>query len=999
VSRFRRRTLVISAFALGALVVVLLVIILPLIVRRVAVDRLSRMTGRAVALADVDLNLFTGRVALHRFRLAQRGSDAPAFEIDRLGVRVALTSLMTSNVRVSELTLTAPRIYVARLGPGRFDFDDLLALIPPPDPNKPPAKSTTTVTLQRLTLERGLLVARDEAVAPTSTWRLEDVTIDGADLSTRPGARPGRLAVRARVNGAAIGFEADPVELTRTAVEARVSLTAFDVTLAAPYVPPTVPVVPTAGRLTLDLQVKTSRPPEGPLRLIVGGIVGLADVAVLRRGAPAPLLRVPRINVVVKDARPLDSLITLAALEVDGLDLSAVRDRQGQIDLLSLARPADTAAPPAPPSARPPASPPAGGGAPAPLAGETAAAPLRIAVERVALAKARFAFRDEAVSPVTTLTATDIGATVTNLAWPGSTPLALEVAFGLPTAGRLTVKGTATLAPFTADVTTSLRNGVIEPFQPYIPIKARLGGRFNGDSRSRVVVDAAGRVTATSKGTSWIEGLEMRNPADNSTPLKIQRFELAGIDFGWPTHARVATVTVRRPNVRIERDASGAIRLRELFEVQQTGATPAPAPPAPTKPTKPAKPTKPTKPAATKAPKADPVPPDVQAKGGAVGFPLDIGVFVLEDGYLQFLDRTVQPAFSETLSRLAIRIEGLSSTPGRMAKLTTQAIVGGDAALDVQGELAPLGELFADIRGELRDFTLARVNPYADSFVSWIVDRGKLGVRFHYRVERGQLEASNEIVIDDIHVAPSRQEDEVKKRIGLPLGLIVALITDANNDLKINLPMSGPLATWKADLGDAIWTVVKNVVVNIAAAPFRAIGRMFTSGDNKVESLSIEPITFPAGGDVIAGGMEQHLTKVADFLRRAPAIRLSLTPFASSADLDNLKGQELTARLQAVQREKKLPDFAAAVAAEFKTRFPTPPGTPPPAPDAQLARLREAEPLPDSKVTELLQRRVNAVREGLVKDQGIPEGRVRASEPKEIKATDTSGRVEFSIGQ
>jgi hypothetical protein len=979
-----------SAVAVGALTVVLL-IVLPLIVRLVAVDRLSRMTGRAIALADVDLNLFTGRLALHRFRLAQRGSDAPAFEIDRLGLRVALTSLVTGNVRVSELTLTAPRIYVARLGPGRFDFDDLLALIPPPDPNKPPATSTTTVTLERLTLERGLVVARDEAVAPVSTWRLEDLAIDSTGLSTRPGARPGRLAVRARINGAAVGLEADPIELTRTAVEARVSLSAFDVTLAVPYVPPTVPVVPTAGRLTLDLQVKTSRPPEGALRMLVRGTVGLADVAVLRRGAPAPLLRVPRIDLVLKDARPLESLITLAALEVDGLDLRAVRDRQGQIDLLTLARPADAAAPAAPPRrARPPASPPAAS-APAPPAGASAAAPLRIAVDRVALAKARFAIRDEAVSPVTTLTVTDISATLTNLAWPGSTPLALEVAFGLPTAGRVTVKGTATLSPFTADVATSLRNGVIEPYQPYIPFKARLGGRFNGDSRSRVVVDAAGRVTATSKGTSWIDGFEVRNPADNSTPLKIERFELAGIDFGWPTHARVATVTVRRPNARVERDASGAIRLRELLEVRQAEGPPAPAAPA--------KPTRATKPAAAKASASDPVPSDVQAKGGAVGFPLDVGAFVLEDGYLQFLDRTVQPAFSETLSRLAVRVEGLSSAPGRMAKLTSQAIVGGDAALDIQGELAPLGELFADIRGELRDFTLARVNPYADSFVSWIVDRGKLGVRFHYRVERGQLDASNEIVIDDIQVAPSRQEDEVKKRIGLPLGLIVALITDANNDLKINLPMSGPLATWKTDPSDAIWTAAKNVIVNVAAAPFRAIGRLFTSGDNKVESLSIEPITFPAGGDVISGGMEQHVVKVADFLRRAPAIRLSLTPFVSAADLDNLKGQELTARLQAVQREKKLPDFATAVAAEFKARFPVPSGTPPPAPDAQLARLREAEPLPDSKVTELLQRRVAAVREGLVKDQGIPEGRVRSTEPKETKATDTPGRVEISIGQ
>jgi hypothetical protein len=592
--------------------------------------------------------------------------------------------------------------------------------------------------------------------------------------------------------------------------------------------------------------------------------------------------------------------------------------------------------------------------------------------------------RDEAVTPVTTLTVADIAATVTNVTWPGTTPLALEASLGLPTAGRVTLKGTATLSPFSTDLTTSLRGGSIEPYHPYIPFKGRLAGRFNGDSRSRVAIDGQGRLTATSKGTSWIEGLEVRNPADNSVPLKLERLEFAGIDFGWPTHARVATITVKRPNARVERDATGAIRLRELLEVQQQ---PAPAKPVVAK-------------AAPPKPKAGaPVPPEVRASGGAVGFPLDIDVFVLENGYIQFLDRTVQPAFSETLSRLAVRIEGLSSTPGKRAKLTSQAIVGGDAAFDMKGELAPLGELYADITGELRGFSLASVNPYADSYVSWIADRGKLGVRFHYRVERGQLEASNEIIVGNIHVAPSRQDDEVKKKVGLPLGLIVALITDANNDLKINLPMSGPLATWKADLGDAIWTVVRNVVVNVAAAPFRAIGRLFTSGDGKVESLSVEPITFPSGGDVIAADMAQHLTKVADFLRRAPAIRLSLTPIASPADLESLKGQEVTARLQARQRERKLPDFAAAVAAEYKERFPGVPGNPLPTADAQLVRLREVEALPEAKVTELLGRRVAVVRDGLVKDQGIPEARLPSAEPSAAAPPAGVGRVEFQIVQ
>ncbi len=986
-SRFRRRALVIAAAVLGALVVVLL-IVLPLIVRRVAVDRLTRMTGRAVALADVDLNLFTGRAALHRFRLAQRGSDAPAVEIDRLEVRVALTSLVRGNIRVSELVLTGPRLYVARLGPGRFDFDDLLALIPPADPAKPPAKSTTTVTLERLSLVRGLVVARDEAVAPVSTWKLEDLTIDGTGISTRPGLRPGRLTVRARVNGSALALDADAIELPRTAVEARLSLGAFELTQAVPYVPPTVAVLPAGGRLTLDLRLKTARPANSPLRVVVAGDVGLADLTVIRRGAAAPLLRVPKLAVAIKEALPLEGAVTLATLEVDGLDLSAVRDRQGQIDLLALAKPPEAAAPPSTP-------PPAITAAATPAATAPATA-MKIIVERLALKRGRVALRDEAVAPVTTLALGDIAVTVTNLTWPGITPLALEASLGLPTAGRVTLKGTATLSPFSTDITSSLRGGSIEPYHPYIPFKGRLGGRFNGDSRSRVAIDGQGRLTATSKGTSWIEGLEVRNPADSSVPMKLERLEFAGIDFGWPTHARVATITIKKPNLRVERDATGAIRLRELLEVQQPESSPAPATPAPAKPA-PAKPV--VAKAAPKPKSAGPVPPEVHAKGGAVGFPIDIDAFVLEDGYIQFLDRTVQPAFSETLSRLAVRIEGLSSTPGKRAKLTTQAIVGGNAALDIKGELAPLGELYVDITGELRDFSLASVNPYADSFVSWIVDRGKLGVRFHYRIERGQLEASNEFVVGNIHVAPTRQDDEVKKKVGLPLGLIVALITDANNDLKINLPMSGPLASWQADLGDAIWTVVRNVVVNVVTAPFKAIGRLFTGGDNKVESLSVEPLTFSAGGDVIAPEMQEHLTKVADFLRRAPAIRLSLTPVASPADREALKGQELTARLQARQREAKLPDFPAAVAAEFKARFPSVPGSPVPPPNEQLARLHEVEVVPDEKVAELLARRVTVVRDGLVKDQGIPEGRLAAAEPAPAAPPAGDGRVEFRIVQ
>jgi len=954
----------------GVVLVVLLVgvvLALPPVIRRVAVDRLTTMTGRAVALQAVELNLFTGRVALDGFRLAQRGSTDPAVEVERLEVRVAPLSLISSNIRVVDLTVTRPKLWVTRLGPDKYDFSDLLELIPPADPNKKP--STTTVTVERLRVVGGGLLARDQVPQPASVWRLDGLDVDASGIGTQTGAPPGRLAVRALLNDTKLALEASSVEVAAGRVSARVSVDGFDLAQARGYLPPELPAAPTTGKVTLDLTVVAERSADGTPSVSIAGDARVDGLSVVQRTQPDAFLTIGRVAVKIKDARPLARDVALTAVQVDGLDLRARRDRAGRIDLLGLTESAPAAAGTAPAPA------------PAPAAAPATPSP-KITIDRIAV-RGVAAITDETVNPVAKLALRDIAINLEHLAWPGSAPVALDVALGLPTAGTLAVKGSAVLEPFSVDVTSSLRGGSIAPYQAYIPLRARIAGSFNGDSRTRVSM-ADGKLTATSQGKSWIDNLEVRRPEGGEPPMRLARMEMAGIDFGWPTHARVGAITVTKPSIEIERDAAGNISLRDLFVPTESASQPA----APAQTPKPAE--TPKSAAGPKKPISD------DPRGGAVGFPVDIAVFVIDDGYVRFLDRSVQPAFSETVSRLAVKVEGISTTPGKRAKLASQAIVGGNAALDVRGELAALGELYADIEGELRDFKLAQVNPYATSVIAWAVDRGKLGVKFRYHVEREQLEASNEIVVQDLHVAPTPKEDEVKKRIGLPLGMIVALITDADNGLKLNLPMSGPLASWKADLSDAIWTVVKNAAVNIVAAPFRAIGRLFTGKNNTIESVGVNPVTFTAGSDVMTPEMTRHLTAVADFLRRAPGVRLTLAPVSSAADLDSLRGQELTARLQARQREAKLPDFAAAVAAEYAARFP---GTKPPAPDEQLARLRAEEPVPPTGVADLLARRLGAVRDGLVRGEGVPDARLLAVDGAAPPPGEGDARVEFRIGQ
>jgi len=88
--RLSGRALKVLAGVVLALVVVGAVVLaaLPEIVRRVAVNQASKLTGRTVSLDDVDLNIFTGHLALKGLKLVKRGVSERAIELERIDVRV-----------------------------------------------------------------------------------------------------------------------------------------------------------------------------------------------------------------------------------------------------------------------------------------------------------------------------------------------------------------------------------------------------------------------------------------------------------------------------------------------------------------------------------------------------------------------------------------------------------------------------------------------------------------------------------------------------------------------------------------------------------------------------------------------------------------------------------------------------------------------------------------------------------------------------------------------
>jgi Domain of Unknown Function (DUF748) len=937
----------------------------------------------------------------------------------RFHTRIARADAVTRTVTLAGVVVEAPDVGLVRRATGEIDLVRAIVRLIERRAAEERARQGAApgtpwlVRVNHLVVSEGRVTVTDETLTPPAQWRIEDLGVKLAAYSISGDDPPATGEVQARVIGPGRGHPATigiVVSALRTAAPfvgtAQVTLTDFDLGAVRPYVAQTIGIaaVRTRGRLSVDLQADLARQ-EGTTDLakgLVSGSVRIANLAVVPRGERKPLVRLPKLAVGIKQVDLVARTVALGAVELDGLDARISREATGEIDAVTIANAlkgeaaaasANVAKAPPPPA---PAKGPDGSAAPAP--GRAPPPAWRVSLDRLALGHGTATFDDEMASPPTVLTVSDLTVTAQKLLWPtvrGAPPGTLEVTAALPGGGLFLVQGSAALDPLDMTFQVSTLDAPIEPYAPYFTFPARFKGLFSGDSLNTIKIEN-GKLLAASQGNAFAKQIEVSEPGAASPAMTLEKMEIRGIDFSWPNYAFVNLVSLLRPEIRIERDADRTINLRRMFQPKGTAKEETPKGETPKGETP--KKGKPDKDNKDEAPEAVIAAASVEPKkpGLLETMVLDFDRISVEEGYTRFLDQTTKPPFSQDLGRLALTIRNLSNAPGRRSTLTLQGIAGGDAALDLRGEMSRLGDdFFADLVGELRDFSVASANPYANSFLAWIAKQGKLGMKVHYRIEQDRLIGENEIVVRNLQVAKGAESDEVQRRLGLPLGLIVALMKDSRGDINFEVPISGSLSDKRLDWGETIWAAVKQVLVKVLASPFRSIGRLSTGGDEKVEEISVDPVVFAAGSSVIGPAMEGHLNRVGQFLRDAPAVALSLSPVATAKDFDRLRGQEITARIQGLQRERGIPDYAAAVGIYYLAQ--NIPGPVPKTADEQLKVLQAREELPEERIKELLDRRVAATRDRLTKTEEVAPERLVPGEPRVLTADPGDGRIDFSI--
>src|SRR5499427_2166097 len=390
-----------------ALVVVIVLVIVgffaspPEIVRQVVVRQVPKAIGRQITIEDIDLNLFTGRLAIKKLRLAERTGSQAFVEFERLEARMALLSLVHKDIHLRDFRLVAPVVRVVRGPDGKLNFDDLM----PHVQERPLAREPTkwTFSLDHSAIEGGRVIVDDRAVTPAADWSIQDLALETSGVTTRPHAPPGWLKGSLRMGAAALQIEWDSFEQAPVKVAGTVRLTGFNLTRVRPYLPPTFSPA-ASGTLGIDLKVAYTRTEQGLQSARASGEAAVENAALIAPGTTDTLVGLTRLGVGLKQFDLEAREIVVSLVELTGFDARLRRDKNGQIDLLAIfSKPADEAAAtktePPPPAGAPRKAAPSPATPTAPPPAEAAPKPWKVRVEKIKIDGAKLALTDESVQP------------------------------------------------------------------------------------------------------------------------------------------------------------------------------------------------------------------------------------------------------------------------------------------------------------------------------------------------------------------------------------------------------------------------------------------------------------------------------------------------------------------------------------------------------------------------------------------------------------------------
>ena len=932
--------------------------IFPYVLKAVVQSKGSEYLERKLTVEKIDINPYTLTVKITGFSLTEPSGNETFVSFKELFVNIhGSYSLAKRSLILEEARLDGFYAGITRKKDNTWNFSDLIKEKKEPEPDKEPFH----FSVSNIRISNGSLDFRDEpmnAEHKARDIRLDVPFVSNIEHDVESFVKP---AFSTTVNGHKLSFEGKTKPFTDSkSTILDIALLDLDIPSYMKYIPLKLNGELASARLDtrvrLDFQMEKDKSPA----LKVSGDATLRN-AVLKDSRKNTVVSLPSLAVTMAESEPMKSDIHLSRIALEKPVLVLDRNRKGDLNLTGIFPKAD--------KKKAPEKKKEDGSAPK----ETQS--LKLKIDECVIQAADIAYTDAVPKDRASIRVSPLDITVKNFSNAKDSLADLALALTLNKTGSLKIDGKACLDPLQTDLAVNLKTIPIRAFQPYFTEQVKIDvtkGTVGTQGRFKMAMDRKNKPKGTYEGQISVAQLATIDKARANDFIKWRQLQFDGFKTGFnPFFLNIKGIALSDYYAKLVVNADGSMNVSDIFgESGDKGKK---------------KPEAPKKKAAKASESSDPL-KDIR-----------IGRVSFQGGTVFFADNKIQPNYSVTMKKLTGSVTGLSSEEISRARVDLRGNLGYGSPVLIAGKINPLkGDLSLDLVVRFKDIELSPTTPYTSTFLGYPVSKGKLDLNVSYFIDKRNLKAENKVSFNQLTFG---DKVESEKAINAPVKLAVALLTDRNGQINLDVPVSGSLDDPKFKVWPVVWQVLKNLIVKAVTAPFSLLASL---GADEESSY----LEFDYGSAAVPEASFKKIETLSNALYERPNLNLDIEPYVDlEKDKEGLKQTELMNRVKAQKLKASLakggPAMSLAQVRISDEEYPV-----------LLAQAYHAESFPkprtaegkikqltredmeklmlssidvgESELRQLASRRAEAVKELFLKAGKVDGGRLFVVEPKTL---------------
>ena len=306
-------------------------LILPGIVKEMAIRGIETATGRRLTIGRIGINPITWTAEIEKVRLTERRANITFVSFSSARISVSPVSIFRAAPVVSEVRLNSPYVRLERTAANTYNFSDLLRRKDSGGAGSKKPAETPRFSLNNIIISNGAIDFHDRAVAVGKTHTVRHLNLSLPFFGTMPymASRYVTPSLKCEVNGAPFRFDGKLKvfpDLAEASVE--VNLSDLDIPFYEAYIPASLPVSIERGMLSTSLEVRYQVARKGQPDLILSGSAALAGIF-LRDRTGSPVFALKRGEARISRAKVLAEEFDLSSVSTEGLEVYLSRDRRG----------------------------------------------------------------------------------------------------------------------------------------------------------------------------------------------------------------------------------------------------------------------------------------------------------------------------------------------------------------------------------------------------------------------------------------------------------------------------------------------------------------------------------------------------------------------------------------------------------------------------------------------------------------------------------------------